>query len=84
MYPAWFCPPSLPIDVETTLEVLTSPLVIVDKGGLKVALVKCKLDHEHELELVCMEHVNEVHGLKVRIEEMTNLARLTMNSKAYQ
>lgn len=29
--------------------------------------MKCKLDHEHELELVCMEHMNEVHRLKARI-----------------
>lgn len=38
--------------------------------------MKCKLDHVCELELVRMEHVNEVQGLRARIEELTILARV--------
>ena len=35
MYPSWFCPRSLLVDVEVTLEVPTPPLVIADNGGVE-------------------------------------------------
>lgn len=37
---------------------------------LTVELAKCKSDNEHESELVCMEHMNEVQRLKAHIEEL--------------
>lgn len=59
------CPLSLLINVEMTLEVPTPPLVVADNNmveALRAELAKCKVDHEWELKLVCMEHVNEVRS----------------------
>ena len=61
------------------MKVPTPPLVVADNDvveALRVELAKCKLDHKRDLELVHIEHANEVHGLKAWIEVLTNLARV--------
>lgn len=63
--PLLVCSPSLLIDMEMTLEVPTPPLVVADNDmveALRAELAKCKLDHKWELELVYMEHTNDVHS----------------------
>lgn len=42
----------------------------------------CKLEHEQELELVCMGHENEVCRVKAQIEELTNLARVNIEQQS--
>ena len=70
---------STPVDVEMTSEAPTPPLVVDDNDmveALRVELAKCKSEHERESELVHMEHVNKVQGLRARIQELTILARV--------
>ena len=64
--PCMVCPPSSLIDVDMTAEVPTPPLVVADNDMVKALRVES--DHKRELDLVRMEHTNEVQGLKARIE----------------
>ena len=50
--------------------------------ALSSELAKCVLVHEREFELVCLKHKNEDQGLKARIKELTNLARVNNEQKS--
>lgn len=71
------CPPSSPVDVDMTSEEPTPQLLVEGNDvveALRAELAKCKLDHERELELLRLEHANEVQGLRARIEELNDRA----------
>lgn len=56
------CPLSLPVDVGVTSKVPIPPLVVVDNDmveALKDELVKCKSDHERQLELTCFKDMKK-------------------------
>ena len=63
-------PLSLPLDVEMALVVPTPPLAIADNDvveALRVEMAKTKSYHKRELELVHLEHANEVQGLRAQL-----------------